>query len=35
LLIAFHRCRELLQEDLGVSASADTEALYLKLLRES
>jgi len=31
----FHRCRELLKEDLGVSPSADTEALYLKLLRES
>jgi DNA-binding SARP family transcriptional activator len=31
----FHRCRELLKEDLGVSPSPDTEALYLKLLRES
>jgi SARP family transcriptional regulator, regulator of embCAB operon len=31
----FHRCRELLKEDLGVSPSAETEALYLKLLRES
>ena len=34
-LRVFHRCRELLKEDLGVSPSADTEALYLKLLRES
>jgi DNA-binding SARP family transcriptional activator len=31
----FHRCRERLKEDLGVSPSSDTEALYLKLLRES
>ncbi|HJS73007.1 MAG TPA: bacterial transcriptional activator domain-containing protein [Vicinamibacteria bacterium] len=31
----FHRCRELLKEELGVSPSAETEALYLKLLRES
>ncbi len=31
----YHRCRELLKEDLGVSPSVETEALYLKLLRES
>jgi DNA-binding SARP family transcriptional activator len=31
----FHRCREILKEDLGVSPSAETEALYRKLLKES
>jgi DNA-binding SARP family transcriptional activator len=29
----FGRCRELLREELGVSPSPETEALFLEILR--
>lgn len=34
-LLAYERCRKLLAEELGVSPSAETEALYLEVLRSS
>ena len=34
-LRVFHRCRELLRDELGVAPSSETEAVYLRLLRES
>jgi DNA-binding SARP family transcriptional activator len=32
-LRSYARCREALSEDLGVAPSAETEALYLEILR--
>lgn len=32
---AFHRCRDLLREELGVEPSPETQALFKKLLRET
>jgi len=34
-LRVFHRCRELLRDELGVDPSPETAAVYLKLLRDS
>lgn len=31
---AYHRCRELLADELGVSPSAETESTYLRILRD-
>ena len=33
-LRSYHRCRELLSEELGVNPSPDTEAVYLEILKQ-
>jgi DNA-binding SARP family transcriptional activator len=31
---AYHRCRDLLREELGVDPSSETQALFTRILRE-